>query len=396
MARMSKEPPSRARIERAASRARDLADRPEIGGREGARRARWLAIGDPQTTPERFFGVLEGAGLLADDGRLRSDVGLVSVGDHFDFGRDAAAARDAGPAILGWLAAHPRDQVVILAGNHDVARVDELAGETDESFAEARALAQSVDRGAAPLAAFHERFPSIATPELVLRDYSGFAASQRALVQRLLLEGRMALAAVGRASIAPDELLLAHTAITARELDALGLPRAAGAAAIVESLAGFLRDAVARVAPRWRAGELAPLDLAPMHLPGRAGEEGGGFLYHRPGDPEGDGGARRRDFEGARPRRFDARALPEGLAQVVGHDPHQKRAEELARWTSEAARAAGDGHLRTLQVEAGAPRYELGLKRHRASAATLYMIDAGLGRGAERVPLFPLERVEAP
>ena len=59
-----------------------------------------------------------------------------------------------GSNVLRWLAEHPPDQVVILMGNHDAARVMELAFESDESFAGARALATAcVGQGAAAEAA---------------------------------------------------------------------------------------------------------------------------------------------------------------------------------------------------------------------------------------------------
>src|SRR4051812_2431655 len=72
-----------------------------------------LAIGDPQASLSQFLRVLDLNGLLADHGRLRHDVGLVTLGDHFDWGRptERATAAEDGLCILSWLAAHPPDQV---------------------------------------------------------------------------------------------------------------------------------------------------------------------------------------------------------------------------------------------------------------------------------------------
>src|SRR5687768_8459431 len=104
-------------------------------------------MGDPQTTFAKVLGILGSHDLLGEDGYLRDDVGLVSIGDHFDFAsHDRRSLTDIGrdgANILRWLAEHPPDQVVILMGNHDSARVMELAFETDESFAAARTLAKA-------------------------------------------------------------------------------------------------------------------------------------------------------------------------------------------------------------------------------------------------------------
>ena len=113
---------------------------------DGRARRRWFAIGDPQTTFEKVLTILDGHALLDARGMLREDVGLVSIGDHFDFRSDtldvAAIGRE-GMYTLRWFAEHPPDQVVLVMGNHDVARVMELAFETDESFAAARVLAKA-------------------------------------------------------------------------------------------------------------------------------------------------------------------------------------------------------------------------------------------------------------
>ena len=46
---------------------------------------RYVAIGDLQTTFQRFMDVLNAQGLLTDKKRLKSDVGLMTVGDYYDF-----------------------------------------------------------------------------------------------------------------------------------------------------------------------------------------------------------------------------------------------------------------------------------------------------------------------
>lgn len=99
-------------------------------------------------------GILGQAGLLSDEGTLRGDVGLVSIGDHFDHPGNIVQAARSGLAVLRWLAEHPPDQAVILAGNHDLCRVMELCEETNDSFARARALGleiQTLERRPCPL-----------------------------------------------------------------------------------------------------------------------------------------------------------------------------------------------------------------------------------------------------
>src|SRR5438094_10261072 len=83
---------------------------------------RTVAIGDPQSSAERFFGALAAHELLGGDGWLQPDVRLISMGDHFDYHvEDRERARVDGVLILAWLAAHDREHVRILFGNHDAA-----------------------------------------------------------------------------------------------------------------------------------------------------------------------------------------------------------------------------------------------------------------------------------
>src|SRR5687767_9484685 len=100
--------------------ARELArGRPTSSPRDGRPGRRVFAVGDPQAGDDRFFALLDAKGLLGEDGRLRPDVALVSIGDHFDWGPPSAReqAAESGLAILAWLASHPADQATLLAGN---------------------------------------------------------------------------------------------------------------------------------------------------------------------------------------------------------------------------------------------------------------------------------------
>lgn len=335
---------------------------------------RWFAIGDPQTTFDTFLDVLRGHGLL-DGEELRDDVGLVSIGDHFDFdprGRALEAVGRDGTNILRWLAGHPADQAVVLMGNHDAARVMELAAETDASFAAARALAETASDEE-----FRAAHPRIPTRAIALRDYASFAEHQRTLVQELLLADRMRLACVGeRGGVS---LLLTHAAVTDTQVNELGGD--ATAPALADLVNQRLRDAVARVRDAWTTGRTAALDLAPLHVAGRDGREGGGLLYHRPSSKRGDDTA-------MAPRRFDPRLLPRGLVQACGHTGHHKAKKELAPWVSPAAASRDHGGLRTLSVGDREIAYEMGILPPVPDHATLYMIDIELN--ARVVPDHPL------
>ena len=126
---------------------------------------RAYAIGDPQTTLPHLQAILGANGLLSGD-RLRPDVHLVSLGDHFDFappqGMTMAQAGEEGLALLRWLADQPN--TTLLFGNHDVSRVMELHDLSDEDFRRAQAEAQQL-----PAAAWRERYPHLAPPNLFAR-----------------------------------------------------------------------------------------------------------------------------------------------------------------------------------------------------------------------------------
>jgi hypothetical protein len=123
------------RVAAALDRGRDWASLPwrAAQGDAGPFR-RHVAVGDPQASFETYLRVLDRHDLLGEDGRLRPDVALLSAGDHFDYEGDLATVQEDGHRLLGWLAGHPARQVVILAGNHDLCRVVELAGVTDDRF----------------------------------------------------------------------------------------------------------------------------------------------------------------------------------------------------------------------------------------------------------------------
>lgn len=406
------------RVDRALDLAASLAGTPWAPVAPAGRPARRaLAIGDPQTTDARFFEVLDAHGLLGDDGRLAPDAALLSIGDHFDFAPQVAGLTVEGSGahglrILRWLAEHPPDRALIVWGNHDLCRVMELHDVDDSTFARARALALEADAATAEgpaharLAAELQRVaprvrarpagappdparraaleaelarlvPGLPTTECAVRDWSGFAADQRALVQRLLLAGRGRLAVAGAL---PDgrELLLTHAGVCDRELDLLGAAGARGAAAALE---GHLAAAVERVRAAWEAGRPAPLDLEPLHVAGRAGAEGGGLLYHRPVNPaKGSRGL----------RRFDVRTLPPGLVQACGHSTNKKMIESLAGLDTAGAEALPPGALRAVVVHPdGRVVYGGADAAQPPGSAVLLMID-----GAINSSTLPAERYE--
>jgi hypothetical protein len=136
-----------------------------------------------------------------------------------------------------------------------------------------------------------------------------------------------------------------------------------------------------------------PMSLEPLHFAGGAGEEGGGLLYHRPSNPTSGS-----TFHATRPRRFDPRTLPRGLAQIAGHSGHAKCIAELGTWVTDAARARAHGGIRTLRVLGKGEGedqvvYDLGVAPPDvvAGAASLVLVDGELRRvPAEEVALLSL------
>src|SRR5512137_428252 len=132
---------------------------------------RWVALGDPQARAETFLAVLHHRGLLTPTDALADGTVLLSIGDHFDFkGADPATDWSAGLSVLTWLTDQDPARTILLLGNHDTARVQELAGLTDASFAAARALAAAAHGPDAPAAAveeYHRRYPELPAAGLV-------------------------------------------------------------------------------------------------------------------------------------------------------------------------------------------------------------------------------------
>jgi hypothetical protein len=355
---------------------------------------RTFVMGDPQAPFAKVLDVLDRHGALVGN-HLAADVTLVSIGDHFDYDhRDPKTAGHEGLQLLRWLADHEPNQVHILFGNHDAGRVMELATITDAEFDAARADAVAVDAGALSAAAFRAAHPTLPHHGVIGRDYASFTAEQRTLVMEMLLAGRFRLAVVGE--LDGREVLVTHAGITAREVAMLGVP--AEPAALAGALARHFAAAIERVRPDWQRGALMPLSLEPLHFAGGTGEEGGGMLYHRPSNP-----ASGSEFHATRPRRFDPRTLPPGLAQIAGHSGHAKCIAELGTWVTDAARARPHGGIRTLRVLSPTTPdgehsvvYDLGIAPPDPSstAASLILIDGELRRvPAAEVALLSLGTV---
>jgi hypothetical protein len=350
-------------------------------------------MGDPQAPFAKLREVLERHGAL-DDGVVADNVALISIGDHFDYDfRAPEQAGREGLALLRWLADHDAGSVTLLIGNHDISRVMELAGVTDEQFTAARTLARAVDDGSRTEAEFRAAFPALPPSGVVGRDYASFSIAQRDLVIELLLAGRFHLAL---AAVLPDgrDVLVTHAGVTSRELDLLGLADERDPRVIAAALEAQLHAAVERVRADWQRGVPTALTLAPIHLAGATGEEGGGLLYHRPSNPARRDANKAWELAPGRPRRFDPRTLPPGLTQVAGHSGHNKCLTELGDWATAAARGRLHGGIRTLRVLDGDVTYDLGIAPPADNAADLILIDGELRRvPASEVDLLELARV---
>jgi hypothetical protein len=198
-----------------------------------------------------------------------------------------------------------------------------------------------------------------------------------------LLAGRFRLALVGELP-AGGPALITHAGVTSRELEMLGMADVRDPHALARALDAFLSAAVGRVRAEWDRGVSTPLSLAPLHVTGGDGFEGGGLLYHRPSNP-----ASGSTFDPVRPRRYDPRTLPSGLVQIAGHSGHAKCVYELGDWCTAAARARKHGGIRTLRVDGDQVTYDLGI-----SAGSMILIDGELRRvPVEEVDLLPLARL---
>lgn len=334
-----------------------------------------VAMGDPQAPFARVLGVLSHHGLLDPRRRglprLRPSARLLSIGDHFDWGSNAPAERNAaardGEDCLRFLARHSREQVVILAGNHDLARVGELMGVDDHTFATIQDAADRHYYGGGALAdegRFFRLCSFLPSTEIVARDLSTYRASQQALVLNLLRKRRLRLAH------AENGLLFTHAGITRRALWRLGLTEDNDAATIADGLNAALDRAVDSCL---RGSRRRPLHIPAIFRPGDAIGEGDGVLYHRPTFVD--------DEQWLEPRRFDPRKLPRGLWQVVGHVRDKRCVEALGRWSEAVAHK--NGVIRHLTVIDGDVTYRHGPPPARATlpatAAVMIFIDGAMG-----------------
>lgn len=353
---------AKTRIEEAIHKSVLDAKEPVVAGPDGKARSTHVAIGDAQAPLGTFLAILELHGLLGDHGRLKEDVALVSIGDHFDYGPTGWRrwATEEGMQLLAWLAAHPADQVTIIFGNHDYARVGELANFDQATYLRAREDADRAYNGGDRIAEFQQaflaRWPQFPDSEMIARDFSSFHVRQRGLVAALLRAKRFRLAH------AYGNLLFNHAGVTKGDLDAIGAPTT-GAEAIAAALNRFLDDAVAR----WQSG---PLNLMPLHRAGnREVGEPRGILAHRPAHPDR---GMPEQFEGPPRRRFDPRDLPTGVTQVIGHIRDVKCRELLGEWALPPE--AGDGPLTQLHLTKDGPRYTKGTSKD----AAMIFIDGGM------------------
>lgn len=328
------------------------------------------AIGDPQTTFETFLHTLRSSGLLTDADRLRPDVRLLSMGDHFDFkppeGWSLQQVAAAGEQILSWLASHPPEQVTILMGNHDLCRVMELYRMSDADFAHA----QQVAAGSISKEDFLQQFPDLPSKGIATRDFSAFRVVQRTMVQQLLLSGRAKLAAV-ITTPSGDVGLATHAGVTHQSLQHLGLAGVIDPVQIAHVLNELLVERVEQVRAQWHSGQFAQLDLSPVHRMGVANQEGGGLLYHRPMTKPAKAWHRKE-------RRYSPLDLPVGLLQVCGHTQHKKCMEMMPSQAGMLPFDEVGGQLRFLAVRDGEISYGVGLKDPEPSQATMWMTDGGM------------------
>ncbi|MBK8233452.1 MAG: metallophosphoesterase [Candidatus Eisenbacteria bacterium] len=363
-------------------------------GAESRPARRTVAIGDPQAPFETVLRVLDRAELLGEDGRIAPDAHLISMGDHFDWGKrsERAYATESALQLLSWLAVHDPSRITLILGNHDLARVCELAPFDEATFLEAQRDADRAYESADPalVAAFRRRYPALPDPEALARDLATFTTAQRTLVVRLLRSGRFRVAA------APlDTVLCLHGAVATDDLTGIGVSPVDqnDARVVAAALNRALDTAVEAWAASFDEGALEsgmpPLDLGALHRPGSTYGEGRGIFYQRPTHPLA---ARAELFVGPPRRRFDPRLLPIGLTQVVGHIRDKKCRELLGAWTDH--RRLEDGRIRHLVTDGRAVRYAFGMPPPSDHPrATILFIDAGMNFVTpERYPLLDLSR----
>jgi hypothetical protein len=382
-----------ARVQAALARAHAAAAHPVIAPANGERRSRTLAIGDPQAPLETFLTILDQHGAIDDSGAIPKDTALISMGDHFDWGSrgERERAADDAIALVAWLASHPADQVVMIAGNHDLARVGELSSVVDDdTFARVRSEADGIAKNDAAANSEFAKKTGFASAEIVHRDLSTFRVEQRLAVEALLRARRLRLA------FARGDLLFVHAGVTLKEIAAVGVdtlmaPRddddSSKSRTRPAAIANALNAALdAAVDAREGSGNREPLVIEGVHVPGDATREGFGALYHRPARAISDEQRR----EG---RRFDPRTLPRGTVQLVGHVRDKKCRELLGDWCDDAAHALGV--LRHLVVDDGGVRYRHGVPdRIDRRAATIIFLDGGMNDVRAQPDVYELFDVE--
>ncbi len=333
-------------------------------------------MGDPQAPLATVQSVLDRHDLLDAQGQLRDDVQLVSMGDHFDWGHasERKKATSDATSLLEWLATHSGEQVVLIAGNHDLARVCELAPfVTDALFEAAWAMAVEAYRSGAPdeeaTKRFLEKYPHVPDAECLARDFSCYSVAQQKLVTALLRSRRLRLAHEH------NGLLLVHAGVTEADFALVG-----GQPGNAAEAAKLLNDFLDTRVDAWMSGAL---DLSPLHLPGSAKGVARGVLFQRPAVPKEDDW----QFRGPPRRRYDPRHLPASFPQAIGHIRDKKCRELLGSWADSAN--AVDGPLRSLRIEGEKVQYARGTH----ADARLYFLDAGMNHlGSTSYELFDLDR----
>ena len=329
-------------------------------------------MGDPQAPFTRVLEVLKVHGLLANE-RLVDDVHLVVMGDYFDYdGRDERAeAAQSSARLLGWLLSHPEEQVTLIVGNHDLARVGELVRFDEATFARALEEADRAYYDKSPLRPEEEFKAEFDVPcwEVIARDFSSFKERQRTIVADMLSSRRL------RAAFAPSaHVLMVHAGVTVDALETLGADGAKDARVVAQALNRALYDAF----EAWRTDTKKPLAIEGLHTPGSAAGEGKGIFYHRPAlDPAAAPG-----------RRFHPSRLPVGLTQAIGHIGDKKCRELLGLDPT----AAEEGPLRHMIVRGNDFVYTRGVPQEiPEDAATMIFTDGTMRRAdAAKYELFGL------
>ena len=215
------------RLARANARADDALANPLLRAPSSIKASRSVVMGDPQAPICTLLAVLDHQGFIGDDGWIHPYVQIVCVGDYCDFLADNPfdAGRQ-GAAFLAWMAAHDPKQVVLLLGNHDVERVASLGACTLVAFDEARTAAAHLltlvtrDERKEFLTTWSERHPDH-PPMVAAMDYHCFHPAQAPLLWRLLMSGRMGLAAVVTDLITQSPALVTHAGVTRAIADGL-------------------------------------------------------------------------------------------------------------------------------------------------------------------------------